>query len=526
MSNYELGEKIGQGGMGVVYRAHHLSLDRDVAVKFIHQHLADDEEAVERFLREARLAAKINHPNVVQIYDTGQDDSGRPYIVMELLEGESLRQRLKRGPIPLADAVRISLEILDALTKAHSQGIVHRDIKPGNIFICADGESKLLDFGIAKALGGGSLTGTGTLVGTPEYMSPEQAEGERVDARSDLYSLGIVLYEMVSGVAPFKADTPVSVLHMQVHKPAPPVPGQGSALSGVITRALAKNPADRPQTARQFAALLEAPPTAQAAASSTNNAPAQFTGPITQPIQQTSSSFPRPLPPSDRLPAASESRLVTPGRSHSAAIIASLVLLLLLVGGISAGVLSTQQHRAEQERYQAEQDRRAAEQQREQAAAAEQKAKEDADRAAEEQRQAEERRHAEEARHEEVVARKRANPWTLVASGVDDQEPKVDKYDSGHDFGRSPKVYVYAVLDNHLAGVEDQTIQWKMTIKPDFGEASELSRNSWTIYQSEGRAIIWASWALETVSKYAYTIEINGRDVAEGSFNILYQGPN
>jgi len=201
-------------------------------------------------------------------------------------------------------------------------------------------------------------------------------------------------------------------------------------------------------------------------------------------------------------------------------------LLLLIVGGITAGVLSTQQHQAEQERYQAEQDRRAAEQQREQAAAAEQKAKEDADRAAEEQRQAEERRHAEEARHEEVVARKRANPWTLVASGVDDQEPKVDKYDSGHDFGRSPKVYVYAVLDNHLAGVEDQTIQWKMTIKPDFGEASELSRNSWTIYQSEGRAIIWASWALETVSKYAYTIEINGRDVAEGSFNILYQGPN
>ena len=223
MSTYELGEKIGRGGMGVVYRAQHTGLDIDVAVKFIHPHLADDDEAVARFIREARLSARIKHPNIVQIYDTGRDEQGRAYIVMEYLEGQSLRQRLKNGPIPEVEAIKIANDVLAALGKAHSTGVIHRDIKPGNIFLCSDGVAKLVDFGIAKAVGGGTLTGTGALVGTPEYMSPEQAEGLPVDAKTDIYSLGIVMYEMLTGVVPFKADSPLVVLRMQSERAFPPL---------------------------------------------------------------------------------------------------------------------------------------------------------------------------------------------------------------------------------------------------------------------------------------------------------------
>ena len=256
MSNFEVRDKIGQGGMGVVYRAHHLSLDLDVAVKFLHPHMADNVDAVRRFLQEARLAAKIKHPNVVQIYDTGRDERGRAYIVMEYLEGESLRSRIQRGRIAEGESVAILAQMLEGLDEAHRVGVVHRDIKPANVFLSRQGRVKIVDFGIAKAIGGASLTGTGTHIGTPEYMSPEQADGSPVDARSDLYNAGLVLFEMLTGKVPFKGSTPVSTLYMQVHQPPPPVPGVSRTVGAALARALAKSPAERFQTAADMRARL------------------------------------------------------------------------------------------------------------------------------------------------------------------------------------------------------------------------------------------------------------------------------
>ncbi len=246
MQNYQLGEKIGQGGMGSVFRGRHTGLDRDVAIKFMDGAISEDQVAVERFLREAKLLAKIDHPNVVRVHDTGRDDKGQPYIVMELLDGISLSDRLKRSPMPESEAVDIACQILNALSEAHKLGIVHRDVKPANIRLCPGGKVKLLDFGIAFGADLSKLSMAGKAMGTPNYMSPEQAEGQEPVPQSDLYALGIVLYEMLTGDVPFRASTPLAVLRMHTDNPPPALPGFVSKkLREAVGWALEKRPERR-----------------------------------------------------------------------------------------------------------------------------------------------------------------------------------------------------------------------------------------------------------------------------------------
>lgn len=261
MNNYEIGQLIDQGGMGAVYRGRHVALERDVAIKFILPHVASDAAAVERFLREARLAARINHPNVVHVYDTGVDEQGRPYIVMELLSGEPLKSRLMRGPMTEADCVEIAKQVLSALDKAHSMSVIHRDIKPGNIFLCDDRLAKILDFGVAKGLDAGNVTLAGKTVGSPAYMSPEQAEGNSVDWRTDLYSIGIVMYEMLMGRVPFTGENSFAIMQKHLSTPPPPLPNTvHPQLRALIEKALAKNPDKRFANASEMRAALEKVP--------------------------------------------------------------------------------------------------------------------------------------------------------------------------------------------------------------------------------------------------------------------------
>src|SRR5262245_6228986 len=238
---YEIQGTLGAGGMGTVYRARDPRLGRDVALKFLSGPYSTEGEALERFHREARAISALNHPNVCTVYDIGED-RGRPFLVMELLEGQTLKQRIASGRIPNEDLIRITLQISNALEAAHSRGLVHRDIKPANIFLTASGATKILDFGLAKSVPLGrsnsatlptdvdaaitsqeTLTKAGVTLGTVSYLSPEQARGEDVDARSDLFAFGVVLYEMATRVLPFTGDTWTVVLNAILDRnPRPP----------------------------------------------------------------------------------------------------------------------------------------------------------------------------------------------------------------------------------------------------------------------------------------------------------------
>jgi|tagenome__1003787_1003787.scaffolds.fasta_scaffold20982243_3 beta-lactam-binding protein with PASTA domain len=256
---YRIVRRLGRGGMADVYLAEDEELGRRVAIKILNERHAADEQFVERFRREATNAAGLSHPNIVSIYDRGEAE-GTYYIAMEYLEGSTLKDILaQRGPLPVGDAIDFTRHILDALKVAHRKGIVHRDIKPHNVMCDADGRVKVTDFGIARA-GASQMTEAGSIIGTAQYLSPEQARGGVVDARSDLYSVGIVLYELLTGTVPFTGDTSVEIAMKHLSTtPEPPSarrPDLPQALDQIVLRALAKDPDERYQTAEEMDAEL------------------------------------------------------------------------------------------------------------------------------------------------------------------------------------------------------------------------------------------------------------------------------
>ena len=256
-NRYEIVEKIGNGGMATVYRATDKVLKRNVAVKILRDEFTTDEEFIKRFEVEAQSAARLTHPNIVSIYDVGVEDNLH-YIVMELIQGKTLKEIIleEKGPLPWKWSVNVAIQIASALETAHKNNIIHRDIKPHNIIITEDGIAKVTDFGIAKAASNSTITAFGTTMGSVHYFSPEHARGGYTDAKSDLYSLGVVLYEMVTGRVPFDADTPVSVAlkHMQ-EKPKEPIevnPNVPIAVNKIIMKALQKDTTLRYQTATEM----------------------------------------------------------------------------------------------------------------------------------------------------------------------------------------------------------------------------------------------------------------------------------
>jgi len=261
LGRYQIEKEIGRGMMGVVYRAHDPALGRSVALKTVQLAFPvpdDQKESFEqRFLAEARAAAGLSHPSIVVVHDVGRDPAaGTPFIALEFLHGQTLGERLANGPLPLADALRIASQLADALHHAHSHGIVHRDIKPANIMLVDAGAAKLMDFGVAK-MPASQLTAAGEFFGTPSYMSPEQALARDVDGRSDLFSLGCVLYAMLTGERAFDGPSVPTILAMIAHKsPPPPTSRKGGlspAIDAVVAHALAKEPENRYPTGAAFA---------------------------------------------------------------------------------------------------------------------------------------------------------------------------------------------------------------------------------------------------------------------------------
>ncbi|MER5642543.1 protein kinase [Kitasatospora sp. NPDC002227] len=269
---YVLQHLLGEGGMASVHLAYDTVLDRQVAVKTLHTELGREQSFRERFRREAQAVARLQHPNVVAVFDSGEDagpdGATVPYIVMEYVEGKALRDQLNeairsQGALPAAEALRLTAEVLAALEASHDHGLVHRDIKPGNVMVTAKGVVKVMDFGIARALQSGvtSMTQTGMVVGTPQYLSPEQALGKSVDARSDLYSVGCLLFELVTGQTPFDGDSPFSIAykHVQEEPPAPSSlnPAVPPAVDALVARAMRKDPAQRFPTAEAMRQEVE-----------------------------------------------------------------------------------------------------------------------------------------------------------------------------------------------------------------------------------------------------------------------------
>src|SRR6202166_4581686 len=271
---YEILSAIGAGGMGEVYKARDTRLDRIVAIKVLPSHLADRAELRERFEREARVVASLNHPHICTLHDIGHQD-GIDFLVMEYLEGETLAQRLVKGPLPLDQVLRYAIEIADALDKAHRKGITHRDLKPGNIMLTKSG-TKLLDFGLAKLkqevapanvqlsqlpTAGDPLTAQGTIVGTLQYMAPEQLEGKEVDARTDIFAFGAIVYEMATGKKASEGRSQASVIAKILETDPPPIsslqPMTPPALDRVVRRCLAKEPDERGQSANDLANEVE-----------------------------------------------------------------------------------------------------------------------------------------------------------------------------------------------------------------------------------------------------------------------------
>ena len=260
---YELEELVGTGGMSSVFRAHDRLLDRKVALKVLHEQYTSDEDYVERFRREARAVAALSHPNIVTVIDRGEHD-GRQFIVFEYVAGENLKQLIgRRGPAPVTTALELGIQIARALSFAHQQGLVHRDVKPQNVLLNGEGEAKVTDFGIARSLDvQHGMTQTGTVLGTSDYIAPEQAQGQRVDEQTDVYSLGVVLYELLTNEVPFPGENFVAVAMRHINEEPPSIrakrPDVSPRLEAAVHRAMAKDAADRFPTMADLCHELEA----------------------------------------------------------------------------------------------------------------------------------------------------------------------------------------------------------------------------------------------------------------------------
>jgi beta-lactam-binding protein with PASTA domain/tRNA A-37 threonylcarbamoyl transferase component Bud32 len=318
---YRLLGKLGAGGMADVWCAEDTMLDRRVALKFLHDRFAQDEQFVERFRREASAAAGLQHPNVVGVFDRGTYD-GSHYIAMQYVEGAALNELIERG-LSVGEAVEIVRQVLRGARYAHAHGIVHRDLKPQNVLVDAEGRARVTDFGIARA-GVSEITQTGSVLGTAQYLSPEQAQGLPVTARSDIYSIGVLLYEALTGRVPFEAESPVTVALKQVsERPRPPSelnPAVTRALDAVVLKALAKDPANRFASADEFLAALDAAET-DPSGSALGDTDAHEAVAV-------AAGTPPPAPPPERRTFFTPARLV------------ALALLLLLLGGVIAYALT------------------------------------------------------------------------------------------------------------------------------------------------------------------------------------------
>ncbi len=324
---YRLEARIGAGGMSTVYRALDETLQRQVAIKLMNREVATDSDQLERFRREARAVAQLSHPHIVGVIDAGED-AGRPYIVFEYVEGETLKERIRRlGRLPISEAVAYAIEIARALGVAHARHIVHRDVKPQNVMIDEEGTAKITDFGIARTLDEEGLTADGRVLGTTDYVSPEQALGQHVTGQSDLYALGVVLYEMLTGEVPFKGENQVAVAMKHVREMLPDVqakrPEVSAALAAVVDNATAKRQEDRYANDAELIADLEdvlAIETARAGSA---------TGEVTTVLRT--------------LPSGTQRR-VPFGIRHRMQMIVAALLFLALAGGVATWLVTRTHH--------------------------------------------------------------------------------------------------------------------------------------------------------------------------------------
>lgn len=342
---YRIDDLLGRGGMATVWRGQDLHLDRPVAIKLLERATLTDPTLLDRFGREARAVARLAHPNVVAVYDFGTDHDD-PYLIIELVDGQSLAALLAAGPLPAERAVSIAAQICDGLAATHAAGVIHRDIKPANLMITPTGAVKICDFGIARLhhAAQATLTATATVIGTSEYMAPEQAAGDAVDGRADLYALGCVLYAMLAGVPPFAGGNPLQVISQHLNQPVPPVrarrPDVPADLDALVTQLLAKQPGDRPAGADQVRARLtgiagdprrEQPATSPHATAAgpqpARPGPVRAAAAVVPPTR----TFARPVDPHEPIGAAASRR----GWLRPVAVSVAALAVLLLVAAIA-----------------------------------------------------------------------------------------------------------------------------------------------------------------------------------------------
>lgn len=335
IGQFTIKQEIGRGGMATVYSATQSSIGRTVAIKVLPRHFLHDPGFLERFKREVDVISKLEHPHILPIYDYGEDD-GVPYIAMRFLGGGSMAEMVRRGVPELPDLVKPFTQVADALDYAHQQGVIHRDLKPGNIMLDEYGNAYLSDFGIARVMGS-DLTGS-AIVGTPAYMSPEQAQGGPIDSRSDIYALGIVLFEMITGREPYQAETPMSMLLKHINEPVPPVSdfrqGVPDSVEAVVERATSKNPDERYASASELARTFEQALTI----GDTAVRRAAPTEPSVRSRNEPQQAYAAPQavienPQTESAQTVEPTSTVTPARNRAPLLVGAIIVVVLLVGG-------------------------------------------------------------------------------------------------------------------------------------------------------------------------------------------------